>query len=350
MATRILVLLLFGMSQGSSAQLFLPLPDSGAVWSEGYSVMGQFITNTRLGILGDTTIGSFTYRKLGRTASVDLIPSEASYHAAIREANGIWSVIDSGGVEERLLYDLNSEVGDTVEVVVPFSMWTNPIVMAIDTIELNGSLRRRWHLDDPNALGWIEYWIEGIGSTNGLFHATEQLMEIGSRLLCFKQEDSIVYVDPWIMACAYLTGLEEHRDAFIATIVPNPVVSSSVLSVDRPIAASVLLEVRNALDRIVLRSRSDTGTFLLDAVELQPGWFAYRVRDLLLLRCLLGCFLSGLLGGCFLSGLLGGCFLRCFLRCFLCHDEWSVWFKRRTMFDAVLRSSQRSTHLALLIS
>jgi hypothetical protein len=135
---------------------------------------------------------------------------------------------------EQLLYDFSLNVGDTTSV---FSfMWGTygyayVKVSAIDSILILGQYRKRLAIVDldGNSQPLPEYWIEGIGSTFGLFksgitgHPPNSWGGLGvPQLACFQQNDSLLYHNPNVSSCYTSVGSPSLTKSNSVQIFPNP--------------------------------------------------------------------------------------------------------------------------------
>lgn len=114
----------------------------------------------------DTIINSITYTEVNFCTALN-----ATYHGAIREDVGQVFFVPADSTSEFLLYDFSANVGQNVDVII--QSHTDPLqgveftiqstlIDEIDTITVNNQPRRRLHVGGYS-------WIEGIGSTTGLF-------------------------------------------------------------------------------------------------------------------------------------------------------------------------------------
>jgi len=115
---------------------------------------------------------------------------------------------DLNAEEIGLIYDFSLSVGDSVIVENYYVGYPEDVQMvcdSIDFIEINGRTRKRLFLQTP---GYWQYdiWIEGIGSTSGLFYSGFIFAGYGGGgpdLLCCSQNDSLLYTNPRFNACYY---------------------------------------------------------------------------------------------------------------------------------------------------
>jgi hypothetical protein len=149
-----------------------------------------------------------------------------TYFAALRENSTKQVFVKlNDDYDEILMYDFSLNIGDTIHSNSPYGYLKFPTntISDIDIIELeNNQFRRRFRLNDSG-----EYWIEGIGSTNGLFYPIyETLIGTANDLLCYKQNDTTIYLNnPECdkCFCSLATSiLESTKKSNILKIYPNP--------------------------------------------------------------------------------------------------------------------------------
>ncbi len=124
-----------------------------------------------------------------------------------------------------LLYDFNINVGDTIEVDYPVDI--ELIVSQIDTIELGGKLRKQFCFTWSDIYFEGMRWVEGFGSTNGLLWPGTYPVENHYKLLCYKENDKLVYYNDLLGTCYpdYPTTMDVIQDEPISRFLrlePNP--------------------------------------------------------------------------------------------------------------------------------
>lgn len=224
-----LTLILIGVifSTLTYGQVYYTFPDTNAIWNskhDGY--YGSF--KERFGLYGDTTIDDQVYKKVYKIVDDSTLNiNNMTYYAAIRE-NDIKQVFVKITYfeEEILLYDFSLNIGDTVISNSPYGYlhYDICVIADIDSVELeNNQYRKRFKINDWGQ----DYWIEGIGSIDGLFHPIKEYI-IGTYcyLLCLKDNDTAVYINnPECEKCfcTLLTPVEElEKVKEYITIYPNP--------------------------------------------------------------------------------------------------------------------------------
>ncbi len=121
-------------------------------------------------------------------------PSNQSYYGAFREQDKKVYFVANGSSTEKLVYDFSLNVGDIFVYSVDEYRTEQRTVLDIDTIEIGGTLRKRF--DFGGGIDWDWGWIEGIGNTYNFIEPEAQIIEYVHRLN-YKKENGelIVYHD-----------------------------------------------------------------------------------------------------------------------------------------------------------
>jgi len=146
-----------------------------------------------------------------------------------------------GADEEGLIYDFNLQEGDRFRE----GGACEGIVTSVDSVVLlDGSKRKRIHLNYPGVIGLEnEEWIEGIGSSAGLF-AIEHLCysDHPYGLGCFRSGDEVLYA-PISGVCEKLNA-QQLRYASIPYLSPNPFSATLMINPDSgPVSRIALYSV-----------------------------------------------------------------------------------------------------------
>ena len=189
------------INQLGFSQLSFFLPDSNAYFS---------VSNVKFWFQGDTSINDKLYKKVFYQDHDSLPKFDiAEYYAAVREdtLNERIFTIQKYDGQERLLADFSLNAEDTVTI---YTYWPGVRYVAEDyfvtisekdSIEIGGQFHKRLKIEGPD---YDEYWIEGIGSTFGLFFsgADRNVFEINIPiLLCVHIEDTLYYDNPEYEGC-----------------------------------------------------------------------------------------------------------------------------------------------------
>lgn len=242
-----------------------------------WNVLGEEFTSsyrstTICTINGDSNVNSLDYKMM---SMYDCLTYETYQGGLLREdSNRVYYIIPQEA-EEGLLYDFNAVTGDTCSIInfvgndQPFNVY----VTNIDTAEYFGIERKRWFLVDD--YGNEDFWLEGIGSSNGPVHGMmrHSLPPYWAvNLLCYYHSDTLLYRKEGYSSCIITqVGVDEltvEQDIFI---YPNPArnkfkVRSTEFGLD-------LVEIFDMAGRIVLEQQLTEGTkeFEVDISKLLPG-------------------------------------------------------------------------------
>ncbi|MDX1653397.1 MAG: T9SS type A sorting domain-containing protein [Brumimicrobium sp.] len=230
-------LFLFFVINISYGQTF-EFADSNAVWS---------VSDKKYFIQGDSVYNSFTYQKI--FVENGSVITAGNFFALIREdlvENKLYA-ISKDSVNEHLLYDFSLNVGDQTTVFpLEDGVHSGPVnvkVDAIDNIYIDNAFRRKLKISgvDQNT-GITEEWIEGIGSTFGLFGSGLTGVVVFDAfypvLLCYEEDSVLLYDNPDYSTCYEpSSSLDKHLKTIGIKIHPNPssqniVVESDLIEVE----------------------------------------------------------------------------------------------------------------------
>ena len=248
---------LVGVAKG---QTYNPLVDTNKVWS----IFVQWVSGTWntyfTKFTSDTVINSLHYKKVLK--SDDSAQINWYSNGYIREDTNkkVFYKLDIADAD-RLLYDFNVGINDT------FTLRTLPDTLilkvdSIDSINISGKLRKRLYLEryQYTYMGYIDIWIEGIGSMNGVL-TTLSLFSPGSHadyLLCFTENDTLKYINPIYNTCYRAGGLGiqgYNANPIAEEIFPNP--SSDNITIETPTRSTI--EISN-IEGQLIKTLAASGT------------------------------------------------------------------------------------------
>jgi hypothetical protein len=191
-------------------------------------------------IHGDTVIDGITYFKLYTTfrntvtvhvqhnqtfTSYDSVgPTFLRYDTL---SNRVYHLPEVDSLE-RLIYDFNLQVGDTVPLQMVYGRYI-PVIDSIDTITVFGVPAKRFFLDiGLEDLGRQNFIIEGMGGSNGLLHFLPEYVVVSggidmTHFNCFQYGDSIY--SPENLECPFIDYISAIPGVYqepLVTISPNP--------------------------------------------------------------------------------------------------------------------------------
>lgn len=276
---RLLFCLLFVPQAALFAQTNFPFPDADAVWSVCAKTQYWFDTyadNHKYTVMGDSVLNGIVYKKYYHCPDSILNPNQLSFYALLREDTQAQHsyVVYNGEATEQLLYDFSFAVGDTLLDSIYYSGWwfiTEPIVVTQITFDSEG--RKQIHLNTWNN----EVWIEGIGSTQGLFNRTHQplLDEPELELLCFEQSGELIY-QKYEGQCYYqnITGIEKPaKQAFNVAINAG----NNQLFVGSPLSEQATLALYDVLGRLVLQQTLSPNSTTVGIEQLPAAVYLYQI-------------------------------------------------------------------------
>lgn len=286
---KLLLLLAFAPLFKAPAQtsVYHQFPDSNAVWNykmQAFCMFGGFIDiDYSFTITGDTLINSQLYHKLHRPFiqiysignCTILLPT--GYRGGMREdtvARKLYYIAPSQNTEQ-LYFDYNWQVGDTVTgALVPINPPADTVI-AIDSVQVGSSYRKRWYLNQWYGV----YVIEGIGSTYGLLepspgNITDQL---GYSLLCFSQNNQALYPasNP---SCILITGAATLANEKPEVLVfPNP--NAGEFTVDLRKAGTITRAALYDLHGKRINEQAVNGKTVLQFDQLENGIYLLVLED-----------------------------------------------------------------------
>lgn len=233
-------------------------------------------TNTAIfKVYGDTLINGLLYKTIWVNEDST---SNTWYNSGFLREDSNRVYFREFDQEEGLLYDFNLQAGDTT-YVISIQCWepVERIVLNVDSIEIFGITRTRWHFDYTE---W-DIWIEGIGSLFGPLNSifpcwTDWYVD----LLCYYENDTLCFINENFDEC-YLTlvGIYDINKMSNIKISPNPSQKGSLIK----ITSSDLirdLEILSLNGMVIkyyqnLNSKSIT----INRNSLLPGMYLLKVRD-----------------------------------------------------------------------
>jgi hypothetical protein len=239
-----------------------------------------------------------------------LISTTASF--LVREEAGRVYEIASEDSVERLLYDFNLGIGDTIRNIYPedtFVAW----VATIDSTHFGGEWYKVWHFNGkdystyyPDSVRPFFYnVIEGLGCTNGLYYPASpySLSAFSQQLLCFNNDQHISTALSTPVTCYGYTYTSDYDNYFScsqfyshhpvnhvgvkqlsqkegkATVVPNPVNEASRIIFPNSISSGHVM-ILNQLGQVILNIPIEDKTEVVIGDKIKvPGVYYYRVTD-----------------------------------------------------------------------
>jgi hypothetical protein len=284
-----LLLILFlsaSLSSQSQTSIYHPFPDSNVVWNvEGFSLCFQtFLVLEWLSYVvdSDTVIGPDIYHKVYVPFSIkndqclQTIETDGRrYTGAYRQdtsAKTVYYVAD-GDTSEKLLYNFNLHVGDTVSTYCNIPS----IISEEDSVFINGNYRKRWKM---NFLNGPNYIIEGIGFTGGPFSPLCNWEPVATVLVCCTQDNVILFQDSLYTTtpglCDVINAVRPVIKNPEVNVYPNPFHDYATLELSNFPAT---LEIYNLPGIKVSDQEIISNQTIIQTNHLENGFYFYIVKN-----------------------------------------------------------------------
>lgn len=206
------------------------LLDTGKVWNimECF-IPGACVTNTWEFKGSDTLLNNHTYKIIEQTDSLWGLYHSDQVFMREDSAKRVYYLSNMGEVK---MYDFNLQTGDTFRFDNSF-FWQYYVVDNVDSVTLLSGVKRKRISFGAGA----EQWIEGIGSSSGLFNVFLDafVLDMSSSLLCFHENGIKKYEDPNFQNCFFSSvGIQENNSLVNFQISPNPTQTACFINFNLP--------------------------------------------------------------------------------------------------------------------
>ncbi len=178
--------------------------------------------------------------------------------------------------KDTLLYDFNLKIGDTLAGKV--FVLNQFIVAKIDTISLNGSIRKRYGLsylmNSPGSIG--PYLIEGIGCTCG-FIPYPLIHEYSGALGCHSVNDKRLYGGSE-GKCLLLSNKNPQIELAKIKISPNPVIDMAQIDIPNDVAVDNI-KVYDYLGRLIYTTTINQNSVTISAKDYATGMYFVHIYN-----------------------------------------------------------------------
>lgn len=200
------VILLMAFCAGtlcSTAQSYIPIPDTLAVWTQvaSYGMMPAYITKEQVFTAEKVLIDSFIYTVLRKTGYTNYSSYSNKWAGMFRNDTTARKVYfkDSVSSPEYLMYDFSLHQGDSFVTQLEGMTWNN-IIDTIIEVEMFGATYRKYIFSDHG--NWIPgshgSYIEGVGSLLGFGWPIAITYEPAEAYLeCFSYDNNAYLFAPW---------------------------------------------------------------------------------------------------------------------------------------------------------
>ena len=279
----VLICSFFGLQ--SQTNIYHKFLTEGAEWSElfiTYTFEYDSITYIQHeGIFGDSVIDGKLYYRMGSF----LMREDTINKKVYAQELGL-------GWPDTLLYDFNLNIGESAAHCAEFSvgnLFPDAVVTNIDSV-LIGTYRKRWEIKYSPLIengDSITYWIEGIGSDNGIYNPfSSWYWPDIRRLVCYSENENVLYSDlEFWYDCSEVfedTSDQIFDNAFENSIIvkPNPANKYLQISLESTRALNHYeFAVFNIAKQLVLKDSISGPNFTLDCSNFQEGLYFLLLFD-----------------------------------------------------------------------
>jgi hypothetical protein len=279
----VFVLALTGSFYIAAGQTYHPFVDTGKVWSTYHnyckqpgSAFSEFIRFDK-----DTLIDGQTYKIAWSTRDTNMASWTKS--AFIREdAQKKVFLRYPYSDYETTIYNFGALAGDTI-ALRQFA-GSDSSIYTVDSINwvimLDGEQRQIFFLHCI----WFpcdEIWIEGMGCTKGVFEGgTCGFVGDNPSLICFTQNDTLLYINPDYNKCYVITGIgDPAQPKAEISIYPNPVNEFLTIKMNKTGTLKMKFDLTDISGKEILSFpiiQNET-SINLNHFGVNPGFYIYHV-------------------------------------------------------------------------
>jgi hypothetical protein len=262
---KLILIVSFLVSTFSFSQEYLPMLEADNAWGAKTFDLYEPTIYYQFNLGEEVNTNNETYKRI----YLDGNPLEC----LIREENGVVYHIDSNNIEKVLL-DFTLEVGDTFDrnpISCFIGAYTETTVLSISYEIIAGENRKVLEME-----GFFdsEYWIEGIGSTNGGLYSGIEGIEGGSYLTCFYHNDETFFFNNQT-ECNIILSSNDFKENEIK-LFPNPIRNISILKLTSN-AEINSIKIYTISGRLIKEEKINTNDYILNNMEFGSGVYFYQV-------------------------------------------------------------------------
>ena len=235
-------------------------------------------------ISGTQVVDSVEYYQVFKSGYMDhwdsgIVHYEHVYVAGLREEGDRWYRLNYNTYEFPI-YDFTLKVGDTAHYY-PYSNPQYAIITDIDTVQINGEDKKRFHLSCA-PYGYAEYIIEDVGSTAGLFEPVLYPPEFLPIMHCYALDFVPQWINPDGSGCDLTVNLSEMNIGQNISAYPNPFTTSTTIEYFLENPSDVTIIIYNSQGQVVERVQERQGMGVQrvqwNAEGLPAGMYYYRLQ------------------------------------------------------------------------
>ena len=270
-----LIALFIIITSESKAQNYIPFPDESAIWTNktihfgGQPVPLLVITDFYCMGMEDTLINAVNYTKVNLCGM--------DYHGAMRDNGGQVFFVPKDSISELLIYDFTKSAGDTIydtyfEASSGGEWYSVDLIVEITDSVLIGS---EYH-DRIVFLNMSADWIEGIGSTHGIFKTPYYNTNgIVYDLNCMSSSNVTLYPTYGSGTCSVNVSVNEIDFTEEIQVSPNPTSGSITVSSDGKLFSFELCDITG---KVLLVSDEEMAVANINLESHEAGVYLLRVQ------------------------------------------------------------------------
>ncbi|MDC8003947.1 T9SS type A sorting domain-containing protein [Aureisphaera galaxeae] len=290
MKKKLLMVTFLALSTSLWSQDYIPMLDEENTWSVDiyYSIFEPLPPNPCCFTITDqlTVGGTVTHNGMDYTQ----LYIDGAVRCDLREENGIVYKYDENEEADKVLIDMNLEVGEVFNLLgsaydVSFPIchtagngmtYTSMTVETVEYLDIAGETRKVITFSNYSQPSFTQIkWIEGIGNIHG-FDGFWELLDItaGQALVCFTNSSGTYYFNEATSCDNTTLGIDDFSEEAIV-LYPNPVTSKSILQF--PEGAVDRIQIYNVSGKLVTEIRPSSNHFVLDMMQYSAGLYFYQV-------------------------------------------------------------------------
>jgi hypothetical protein len=289
----IIYCLIGNLSLLAQTNVYHPFPDSNATWASTYDDINPGYSYDRFYLDGDTIMEGRIYNKVYNFINWN----QRNFVGGIRQdttEKRVYAKLSSylyplypatvppfQDTSDCLLYDFNLQIGDSIKIPSTYWFYGYLYVNNIDSTEIEGNYRKYWVLNS-NLHPWENsYWIEGIGSLNGLFWPHYDREFSICNLECMTQDIVQLYImDGGVGNCPYIPNSILNKEVNVELeIFPNPVHDNITLNFPRLETNEVVFTIFDFTGKLIVqKGKISTEQSHIDVSFLKEGIYIIQIE------------------------------------------------------------------------
>lgn len=277
-----LIALLGGIS---AVQAQVAFPTSNAVWTQRH---GEGEANPTFNIIGlktsDVVIGGTTYHKLYQSFN-DAVLDESEYIGGLREDAGKVYYIGASSSSEKLIYDFNVVVGDTITNA--FTGSKDAVVHSIETVIISGVSHKRinFTMATSTAVWPGGAWIDGIGNSSlgGLLGSPtmQPTCDCATNTVCLtlggttEEYKNPSYASIDCQSSVHTANVNMNTPA--VSVIPNPVTGTGHLMIPAEGKFNTIAIYSIVGRKVYSSSLNGAASIEIDQANFVPGVYMYQL-------------------------------------------------------------------------